>query len=472
MHFVSIEFLCLVVLLLILYYAPPFRHRQIDLLFIASLGFYGYGQIHLLPLLLATAGGAAALSCFMERREAPVIERAVGIIALLLVLAFFKYKFLFVDPDQAQQHAHGSLVGFLLALPLPIGISFYIFQSISLVADTASDQIPSAHPKTPLWSRIRDRAFYIIFFPQLVAGPIVKAASFLPQIKPKYASRVDWEGAFKAVVSGLFMKAVIADNINSYTALMPLILERDAAGSHEALLLLVAYSCQIYADFAGYSLIALGVAGLFGYRLPQNFNRPYIAQSFSEFWQRWHISLSSWLREYLYIPLGGNRRGRGRTYINLLITMGLGGLWHGAALSYMAWGLIHGLALCAERPFRRTWFYRSQAKIVVAIRWAIVFATVTVAWIFFKFPDFGDAFRYLEVVAKGYFENGLNNAVLRREDYVLLVPLCGIVAYQHLTHLVWRHREPKGGSTVRYGVMAALVLLEAGEGDAFIYFQF
>lgn len=231
-------------------------------------------------------------------------------------------------------------------------------------------------------------------------------------------------------------------------------------------LLVFLYSYQIYADFFGYSAIAIGLGLLFGYRLPVNFNLPYISASFSEFWTRWHISLSNWLRTYLYIPLGGNRHGPFRTYLNLMVVMGLGGLWHGAGLSYLVWGLLHGVLLVVERPI----LARLQAidsRALRALRISVVFACVTMLWIFFKLPNFDHAVSYLS----GMFTPGTNpNPTKLFYSLALIYSLP--VMIQHLA--VWPRLEEKlrPAEPYLYGAMVALMVLEAGPETSFIYFQF
>ena len=247
---------------------------------------------------------------------------------------------LFVDPASPSLVDFAPL-DFLLKLPLPIGISFFVFHNISLLVDLTRQK---AAPPT-----LTSVFLYIIFFPQLVAGPITRAEMFMPQIKPKYFVEIPFVEAAKWILTGYFFKLYVANNLNEMTSYMSFPLY-ETLQTQDRWLLVFLYSYQIYADFFGYSAIAIGLGLLFGYRLPINFNLPYISTSFSEFWTRWHISLSTWLRTYLYIPLGGNRHGVWRTYLNLMIVMGLGGLWHGAGLGYLMWGLLHGLLLVIERP--------------------------------------------------------------------------------------------------------------------------
>ena len=391
MTFTSWQFGVFVAAVFVAYYVPPFRAYQIQLLVIASLFFYGYGQPELLPLLaVAVLGTYLFLILSLQNRR---IWLPFGIAFNLALLGFFKYKFLFVDPTSSGL-ASTTPVGFLLKLPLPIGISFFVFHNISLLVDLTRRKT-AAPDLTSIF-------LYIIFFPQLVSGPITRAEMFMPQIKPKYLADVPVIEAAKWILSGFFFKLYVANNLNEMTSYMDFPLY-ETLQTQDRWLLVFLYGYQIYADFFGYSAIAIGLALLFGYRLPVNFNLPYIAISFSEFWTRWHISLSNWLRTYLYIPLGGNRRGAIRTYLNLMIVMGLGGLWHGAGLSYLTWGLLHGLMLVIERPLL-PYLQAIDSMVFRAARIGFVFVAVTLLWIFFKLPNFEHAVSYLS----GMFALGTN----------------------------------------------------------------
>jgi alginate O-acetyltransferase complex protein AlgI len=259
-----------------------------------------------------------------------------GVVLNLLVLGFFKYAGLFAL-SFSEWFGVGIRPGhWLVLLPLPIGISFYTFQGISLVVDVyrygheKNRAVFGMNHCRSFWEHYFKTVFFVCFFPQLVAGPIVKAHDFFPQIAYKRRSELRLEPALRYLILGYFLKIGVADNLQAQTFWIayPYFLK---FSSVELLALLFGFSMQIFADFAGYSLIAIGTARLFGYRLPANFNFPYIARSFSEFWRRWHISLSSWQKECLYFALGGRRRSSGRTYSNLFLVMFLGGLWHGAA---------------------------------------------------------------------------------------------------------------------------------------------
>ncbi|MBR0719587.1 MBOAT family protein [Bradyrhizobium liaoningense] len=453
MTFTSWQFGVFVAVVFGIYYLPGIRNFQVQLLVLASVFFYGYGQPELLLLLLVAVLGTYVFLVLAIRNRA--LWLPAGIAFNLALLAFFKYKFLFVAAPAA--HVTGvTPVDFLLRLPLPIGISFFVFHNISLLVDLTRDR------KIP--PPLTDIFLYIIFFPQLVSGPITRAAQFMPQIVPKRLADVDFVAAAKWVLAGYFFKLYVANNLNEMTSYMDFPLY-ETLRTQDRWLLVVLYSYQIYADFFGYSAIALGLGLLFGYRLPVNFDLPYISTSFSEFWTRWHISLSMWLRTYLYIPLGGNRHGRLRTYLNLMIVMTLGGLWHGASLSYALWGMLHGLLLVIERPFLA--LFQKAGPVVQTVRMGVVFLCVTMLWIFFKLPNFNHALAYLHGM---FTATNSPNPTKLFYNLALLYSLPVLIQHLKLGALVsgsLRRWEP-----YLYGALAALAFLEAGPDTAFIYFQF
>ncbi len=303
---------------------------QILLLFASSLVFYAFDKPWLVLLLLFSI----LLNCIISKKIilSSALENKrqkfllIGIISNLLLIAFFKYAYLIVDmlaPD-------GSLLEIkqqLANIPLPIGISFYTFQAITLIVDLHRKGVIGVKHLHDLFNAGKDKeglaniGFYIAFFPQLVAGPIVKAHDFIQQIKTKTFLQINWSVACNNIIAGYFFKMVVADNLKGVTYLLNSA-SMSRLGKLDLIVLLYGHSFQIFADFAGYSLIAIGLGALFGYRFPVNFNFPYISSSITEFWRRWHISLSSFLKEYLYIPLGGNRKGKARTYTNLFILPG------------------------------------------------------------------------------------------------------------------------------------------------------
>lgn len=452
MTFTSWQFAVFVCVVFFIYYLPFVRGLQVFVLIAASLFFYGYGQPELLPLLAVAVVGTWVFLVMSIRRSRAWTK--VGIVFNLSLLAFFKYKFLIV----ATPISSGSAVSdFLLNLPLPIGISFFVFHNISLLVD-----LPKQGRPATLW----EISLYVIFFPQLISGPITQARNFFPQIEVKQLSKVPFAEATRWLVLGYFFKLYCANNLNEMTSYMayPLF---ETLKTGDKWLLIFLYSYQIYADFFGYSSIAVGLALLFGYRLPENFNRPYISRSIAEFWRRWHISLSSWLRNYLYIPLGGSRHGPVRTYFNLIAVMGLGGLWHGAGLSYLVWGLMHGVLLAIERPFlNKLDSVRSRA--LQALRALMIFLVVSMLWIFFKLPEFSHAASYF---AGLFTEDDLQNPPKVYRTLALAYSLPVI-----LQHFILP-RQPQGAwaravEPFAYGALVALTYAEAGPESAFIYFQF
>jgi D-alanyl-lipoteichoic acid acyltransferase DltB (MBOAT superfamily) len=321
-------------------------HPKLWKLFIlaASYFFYAYADVRFVLLLFAsTAVNQAAAKLLAKRRDGRIL--AVALAVDLGLLGWFKYYGFFalqVDHTLAEVGLRTPLP--LLQITLPVGISFFTFQAMSYVVDVWRGKI---EPTNTL-----DFAVYESFFPHLVAGPIVRASEFLPQLSaPRDARRVPVTAAVFLIVGGLVKKVVLADLLAT-RLVDPVWATPGQHSSGEVLVAIYGYAVQIYCDFSAYSEMAIGLALLLGFRFPDNFNRPYAAVSLQDFWRRWHMTLSRWLRDYLYVPLGGARKGRRRTYLNLMITMVLGGLWHGAAWTFVLWGTLHGGGLGAERWWR------------------------------------------------------------------------------------------------------------------------
>ncbi|GAO45236.1 MBOAT family O-acyltransferase [Flavihumibacter petaseus] len=444
------------------------KRFQVPVLIISSLIFYAFGEPGLVLLLLFSAAINIVASYYVAfgRKEYRRPIAITGVALNLLGIAFFKYSPLFAHTFL---HSGSDLGQFLLNIPLPIGISFFTFEGISLLVDVWKEKyFDNRKMLSPSLSKhAQHTLFFISFFPHLVAGPILKAHDFFPQIGQKKFRDIQWESAFKSIVVGYFLKMVLADNLKDFTYWItyPYF---EAHATIDLLVMLFGYSMQIFADFAGYSLIAIGLAALFGYQFQDNFLFPYISGSFKEFWKRWHISLSSFLMEYLYFPLGGNRKGKVRTYVNLMITMVLGGLWHGAAWSYAIWGMLHGLALAAER-FCGDKFGTPSSSGYKFLKGIVVFLFVTFAWLLFKLPEFE------HVIA--YFRSMADNTRLTPGYSLIssiLVYSLPVVLY-HLSYLVkeksWLapvHRFKFAG----YAIMIFLILTNSGSSGAFIYFQF
>lgn len=470
MLFTSLPFVALVLIALFVYYLPPMRRWQVEIITLASFIFYSWESPYLLTLLVVSIVINVVTSYFIAQGS-PLKQKlwAVWGVALNLgVLLFFKYSPLFAKTFLGGDH--GSVGHFLMTIPLPIGISFFTFQGISLVVEVFRSKqpddpfgYPDMVPKS-FKEHLRHTMLFKSFFPNLVAGPIIKAHEFYPQIQPKLFAEIAWQTAFRALVTGYFLKMVVADNLKDSTFWIsyPFFLNYS---SFTLGTLLFGYSMQIFADFAGYSLIAIGLACLFGYKLPANFNYPYISQSFAEFWRRWHISLSTWLREYLYLPLGGNRKGNVRTYFNLFTVMFLGGLWHGAGWSYAVWGTFHGLALALERLCTGR-VKLPENPVMSVIRALLVFSFVTLAWLLFKLPNFSDVIAYLKAMAAN---RAPTNPELVAHVFYYSAP---VIAYY-----AWYLAKRRWAGINRFdflvfGILIAAIILDSGTTGAFIYFQF
>ncbi|HEY7563560.1 MAG TPA: MBOAT family protein [Acidimicrobiia bacterium] len=348
--------------------------------FYASWNWRFLGLLAFTTLVDHTVGGA------IHRSDVPRTRRlllTLGVVVSLSVMGFFKYYGFFVSSLVNLAHS----VGLDLSLPileviLPVGISFFTFQSLSYTVDIYRRKL------TPV--PLLDFAVFVSFFPHLVAGPIVRGSEFLPQLRERHDPRmIPGATAFGLIAGGLFKKVVVANTLA--TAIVdPVFASPHNFSAIEVLAAIYGYAVQIYADFSGYTDIAIGLALLLGFRFPQNFNRPYVAASLQDFWRRWHMTLSRFLRDYLYIPLGGNRKGTGATYRNLMITMVLGGLWHGAAWNFVIWGALHGVGLSVERflETRR----RDDTRVVAERerdRWVwprrfVIFHLVCLGWVLFR----------------------------------------------------------------------------------------
>ncbi|MEO8127347.1 MAG: MBOAT family protein [Bryobacteraceae bacterium] len=442
MLFQTPQFLFFLLLVLLLFYAVPFRVGRFVLL-AASYTFYMFwnAKFVLLLLLLTVVDFCAAL--LMPRKRRTLL--AVGVSANLAFLGFFKYYNFFAA--SLAQLLHIPEQNVLLQIVLPVGISFHTFQSISYLVDVYRGE------QEPVRNFV-DYALFIAFFPQLVAGPIVRARYFFRDLyhwqppSPDAFSR----GCF-LILLGMLKKVVLADRFgavaNSYFG--------DIAAHPGALAAwsgALAFAFQIFFDFSAYTDIAIGGAALFGFHFPENFNDPYFATSITDFWRRWHMSLSSWLRDYLYIPLGGNRHGDWATYRNIMITMLLGGLWHGASWKFMVWGGYQGMLLSLERVSR--------------IRAGIfTFGLVCVGWVFFRADTMADASVVLSQMASFHAGTWLLGPV-----HLLLIA-CAVIAAR------WPmlDRIAQSPSWARVAVIVCglitLELFAAGEGTVpFIYFQF
>jgi D-alanyl-lipoteichoic acid acyltransferase DltB (MBOAT superfamily) len=365
------------------------RNRARKALLVAvSYFFYAQWDARFCLLLLASTlanyGFGLAVGAASERSKQRWVFAAVAV--NLTVLGFFKYYNFFVESANDLFFRLGLVRELpFLEIVLPVGISFFTFHGISYIVDIYRGKIAPA--RDPL-----DILLYISFFPQLVAGPIVRASFFLPQLAKAPAPVLDQvPRALGLILVGLFKKTVVA-NYLATDLVDPVFVDPASAGTLDLWMALYGYAVQIYCDFSAYSDMAIGFALLLGYRFPDNFDRPYAATSLQDFWRRWHMSLSSWLRDYLYIPLGGSRGGTLRTYRNLALTMVLGGLWHGASWTFILWGSIHGVGLAIERALFGD---RQAGRWGRLIGWFVTFHIVCLAWVLFRSANLEGALGFL-----------------------------------------------------------------------------
>jgi alginate O-acetyltransferase complex protein AlgI len=447
-----------------LYYLLPFRYRSAWILF-ASYLFYGWWRFDFLLLILAST----LWSHLLGRKAGSGSRRAmITAVALNLgLLGYFKYFNFGID-------SLNSLLGVLGApgftaweVVLPVGISFYVFQATSYVIDVHRGD---AEVADNFW----DLAAYIALFPQLVAGPILRYRDVADQLRERQHSLDLFGSGARRFMVGFAKKVLIADSVAPVVDLCFGVANPSAG---DAWLGTVAYAVQIFYDFSAYSDMAIGLGAMVGFRFRENFNRPYLASSIADFWRRWHISLSTWLRDYLYLPLGGNRRGRRRTYVNLLTVMVLGGLWHGAAWTFVVWGAWHGLLLVGERAIRERRASRG-ALLPRPLGVALTTLLVFLGWVPFRAPDFGTFRTFLRAMAGG-LNWGLSDTIAWQ------IPTMGIAAVAIGLALVYL--EPPARRmrllTRRGPVLAAppvivglflvsIIKLTAESFSPFLYFQF
>ena len=420
------------------------------------------------------------IACGMERLSAARWRRFLLLLSLfanLGLLVYFKYANFFLRSIEEALHAAGESASLpVLQVILPIGISFYTFEAINYTVDVYCRRIPAER-------NILHFMLFITFFPHLVAGPIVRARDFLPQVRrPK---RWDWlrmQVGVQYLIMGLFKKIAIADRMALFAD--PVFANPHAYSTAAIWVGVIAYALQIYCDFSGYTDMALGAAHMLGYKLAQNFNMPYLSRNIAEFWHRWHISLSTWLRDYLFIPLGGSRGldcprcQRARTNRNLMITMTLGGLWHGANWTFVGWGVLHGFFLITHRSFREFADRRPrldgwlQTIPGTVCRTAVTFLCVCVGWVVFRSSSFASAGAML------------GRLVIPHAGISLPLPAIGFwytVACVAICHLFgqtgwwprWAPRMPAPVMGFGYATVIILTMLLAPDsGKAFIYFQF
>jgi len=471
-------------------YSIIYKERALRNLFLfaASLFFYWKTSgLFFLILVFSTFSDyyLGNLIHYSKRRGWKKFGVIMSVFINLFMLSYFKYTYLFVDTINALLNLDVQVVNHLAlwsnqltgthfqvsAILLPVGISFYTFQTISYTVDVYRGKVdPVRH--------ILDFGFYVSFFPQLVAGPIVRASEFIPQLYKRYSlSSQEFGYAVFLILKGLFKKLFIGDFL-ALNFIDRVFSNPDGFSGFENLMALYGYSLQVYVDFSGYTDIAIGVALLLGFRLPKNFNSPYKATSVGNFWKRWHISLSSWLKDYLYIPLGGNRKGRIMTDVNLMITMLLGGLWHGASWQFVIWGGLNGIGLVVYKLWKRISPYEKSKHWGVRL-WKIfiTFQFITFTRIWFRSESMEQANQLIYQITRA-FDGSIIPQVLWSYRWVFLV-----MTFGYFTHWVsnrWKLaildfyiRIPIWAKAlVAAGVILIIYQSWTAELQPFIYFQF
>jgi alginate O-acetyltransferase complex protein AlgI len=466
MLFPTFTFFCFFVVVFGVYWSLRSQLRRLQWLLLASIYFYMSWNPYLIGLILFSASTDFMAGLFLERCQTAWKRKLllIGSIACnLSLLLFFKYVNFFLDSVYVAQTWLGSAPNrFALDVVLPLGISFYTFETITYIVDVYQRRITAV--RNPL-----EYAVFILFFPHLVAGPIVRPRDFVPQTRR--FRRFNWDRfqlGLQFLLIGLLKKAALADQIA--LIIDPIFDQPGQNGTLMTWFAALGYAAQIYLDFSGYSDMAIGLAHLLGYHLPNNFNLPYLAVNVSDFWRRWHTSLSSWLRDYVFIPLGGSRGSRWQTSRNLMIVMLLGGLWHGASWTYMAWGLYHGLLLLAHR-FAAP--YLPDHPALKPFKIALTFVSFCVGLVFVRAPNVGAAWAMIERMFVPCTAGIVAIADARHIVALLAVVAIGFLAASFVNFRQLERRLPAG---VMGGALAALfyiaLFLVPDHGKAFIYFQF
>lgn len=439
--------------------------------FVVLFSFYFYYKCSGLFVLLLAATSLVdwLISRLISRPTTSKALRRVGVATSLTlslgILAYFKYANFFLWNINATIGSNFQP----LDLILPVGISFYTFQSVSYIIDVYKGRVAP----TPTWL---EYAFFLSFFPALVAGPIVRADYFIPQIRENHTTTAqEVYTGFWLVILGVVKKAIIADYIAQYNDLI-----FQSPGNYngfENLMGIIGYTMQIYCDFSGYSDMAIGIALIMGFKLAKNFDFPYKSQNLTDFWRRWHISLSTWLRDYIYIPLGGNRKGTVRTYVNNFATMLIGGLWHGAAWKFVFWGAMHGVGLAIHKASKPYLGALGNSWPVKAISWLITMAFVATLWVFFRADSWTDSCIVLASVAGDYSIAKILAFASARKIWLILMAV--IIAAHSLPSKFWDKagtifvRSPWIVKLLIFVTTVQLVLeLQSEDVMPFIYFQF
>jgi len=467
MIFTSLTFLAFFLALLGLMLLVRGTTQREYLLLFASYVFYGAWNPVFILLIVVSSLWGWYLGLLMHKTDSQLLRRrytALSLFLSLFMLGYFKYANFFVENLAyifGIRWEHADIV-------LPVGISFFTFQTMSYTIDLYRQRIP-------VCMHLHKFMLFVAFFPQLVAGPIVRASEFLPQLERRISLRWnDMAIGGQIFLGGAIQKVLVADNISVF---VDRVFADPGLYSSSTLWLAVAsYGIQIFCDFSGYSLMAIGVARILGYKLPKNFDMPYVATSITEFWRRWHMTLSFWLRDYLYIPLGGNRMGTGRTYLNLIITMLLGGLWHGASWNFVIWGGMHGLALAVHKlwsVYTAGWDNIKQLLLYRLLSWVLTMLVVGMLWVPFRSVDFQTTVLFFG----GLLPDGEGIAWM----HPMVITILSVVIFWHALYLVrstvlyaFPSERPYNAvpAFVIGGFIMLIVFFAPINTSPFIYFQF
>ncbi len=440
------------------------------LLFVTAFSLYFYYKSSGIFFLLLTATSLLdwTLSKLIPELQHKWQRKAcvwLSVICSLGILGYFKYANFFLWNWNTMVEGNFQPLDIIL----PVGISFYTFQSISYIVDVYKGRVAP----TETWL---EYVFFLSFFPALVAGPIVRADYFIPQIRENRRASVDETFAgLWLIIIGVIKKALIADYISQYNDLI--FMSPTGYSGFESLMGVIGYTMQIYCDFSGYSDMAIGLALIMGFRLTPNFNFPYKSTNVTEFWRRWHISLSTWLRDYIYIPLGGNRKGTARTYLNNFLTMLIGGLWHGAAWKFVFWGALHGAGLAVHKACKG-WLDRLPRNgWITALSWTVTMIFVSLLWVFFRAESWTDSW----LIIRNIFTNFQPECILPffETRWLWVVMMVVIITAHALPEGtwdrvgVWYVRSPWAMKLIVFIIVVQLVIQFMSEEVApFIYFQF
>lgn len=467
MIFSSVEFIVFFVIVLLLMRVVKKSNFKRVILLVSSYYFYSYWDYRFAFLMLAMTGFNYYAGLKIESRKSlktPKTWLIISIIFNLSILGFFKYFNFFIDSLNFLLNSLNTKLPFL-GIILPVGISFITFEVMSYTIDIYRGINKSAKS---FW----DFALLVAFFPHLIAGPILKPKQFLPEIeKDVLVKRENLSYGAQIFLLGLVRKVVIADRLAMFVD--PVFKSPQDFSSITVWMAVIAYAIQIYCDFCGYTDMAIGVAKCLGFDIPKNFDIPYISQSVTEFWRRWHISLSTWLRDYLYIPLGGNRKGKLRQYINLFLTMLLGGLWHGSSWNFVAWGGLHGIALMSHKIYMENTIkkYEIKSYLYKFIAWLFTMTFICVTWVFFRSTDFSIS---LLILKKMFYLTNPEGINWYATSLLLAIPIlmsCDYVGSQ-LNKEVKLQLSTFKGQFFIFFVLLGLVFLAPQNPAPFIYFQF